>query len=130
MKLLKLSLVGFVLACGLYGCGSKVDDQTEEQRTTAQVTFTNPIADGADPWVFKKDGIYYYCGSGDGGIYVSQSEKMTDPGERRTVWKAPEEGWNKMNIWAPELHFIEGKWYIYYAAGEGGPPFIHQRPGA
>jgi len=129
MKLLKLSLMGFVLACGLYGCGSKVDDQTEGQRATAQVTFTNPIADGADPWVFKKDGIYYYCGSSGGGIYVSASPKMTDMGERRTVWEAPEEGWNRTNIWAPELHFIEGKWYIYYTAGEAGPPFIHQRSG-
>lgn len=23
-----------------------------------------------------------------------------------------------MHIWAPELHFLEGKWYLYFAAGE------------
>lgn len=92
-------------------------------------TFTNPIADGADPWVFKKDGMYYYCGSGDGGIYVSKSEKLTAPGERKMVWKPEEGNWNSTNIWAPELHFIEGKWYIYYTAGAAGPPFIHQRSG-
>src|SRR5690606_40602762 len=112
MNLLKLSLMGVALAFGLYGCGSKVNDQVEEQVTATQRTFTNPIADGADPWVFKKGDTYYYCGSGDGGIYVSASHKMTDLGERRTVWKAPEEGWNRTNIWAPELHFIDGRWYI------------------
>lgn len=29
----------------------------------------------------------------------------------------------------PELHFWKGKWYIYYAAGYSGPPFIHQKAG-
>lgn len=22
------------------------------------------------------------------------------------------------HIWAPELHYLEGKWYIYFAGGE------------
>jgi GH43 family beta-xylosidase len=90
--------------------------------------FVNPIADGADPWVFKKDGFYYYCGSDRGGIYVSKSDKLTSMGERKIAWE-PSGGWNQSNIWAPEIHFINGKWYIYYAAGLSGPPFIHQRSG-
>src|SRR5690606_21073061 len=122
MKLIQFCTLALTLVWGLNGCAPKSDGlDAEAQEAQSPKTFTNHIADGAEPRIFKKDGIYYYCGSGDGGIYVTQSEKMTDPGERRTVWKAPEEGWNKMNIWAPELHFIEGKWYIYYAAGEAGP---------
>lgn len=93
-------------------------------------TFTNPIAEGADPWVIEKDGKYYSCGSGKGGIYVSQSTKLTEPGKRIVVWKTPESGWNRSNVWAPELHFLNGKWYIYYAAAKkSGPPFIYQRSG-
>jgi GH43 family beta-xylosidase len=45
------------------------------------------------------------------------------------VWSPPAQGWNRTNIWAPELQFINGKWYIYYAAGQSGPPFIYQRCG-
>ena len=30
---------------------------------------------------------------------------------------------------APEMHFIDGRWYIYYAAGRGGPPFTSQQAG-
>lgn len=116
------------LAVVISGCGTNSDSK-QTQEAQDEKTFTNPIADGADPWVFKKDQMYYYCGSGEGGIYVSKSDKLTEPGDRVTVWKAPEEGWNRTNIWAPELHFMEGRWYIYYTAGEAGPPFIHQRSG-
>ncbi len=131
MKGLTLSYALLVLYLIVPGCGPAISTSGTigEKSTGEQRFFTNPIADGADPWVFKKDGYYYYCGSADGGIYVSKSDKLTEPGERVTVWKSPTEGWNRTNIWAPELHFINGKWYIYYAAGLAGPPFIHQRSG-
>jgi GH43 family beta-xylosidase len=54
---------------------------------------------------------------------------MTLRGETKKIWKAPSGGWNSSCIWAPEIHFIDNRWYVYYAAGESGPPFIHQRTG-
>jgi len=92
-------------------------------------TFSNPLFDGADPWVIKKDNYYYYCYSAGNSVYISRSEFMTRKGEIKKIWSAPVSGWNRSNIWAPELHFIDGRWYIYYAAGESGPPFIYQRTG-
>ena len=95
-----------------------------------EATFTNPIRNGADPWVFQKGEHYYYCASAGGGISVSKSSKLTDHGTLKKVWDSPEQGWNSANIWAPELHYIAGHWYIYYAAGEKpGGPFIHQKSG-
>ncbi|MBX4289065.1 family 43 glycosylhydrolase, partial [Mycobacterium tuberculosis] len=32
------------------------------------------------------------------------------------VWRAPQSGPMSQLIWAPELHEIDGKWYIYFAA--------------
>lgn len=93
-------------------------------------TFTNPIRDGADPWVFQKESFYYYCSSTGNGIAVSRSNKLTQHGEMVKVWESSKKGWNISNIWAPELHFFDGHWYIYYAAGKvTGTPFIHQRSG-
>ncbi len=128
MKLIKLLLpVLFVAA----GCGSTSQNSaTDIGNKQDPCTFNNPIAAGQDPWVVKKDGHYYYIESKGGGIYVSKSETLTGiKKEERRVWSAPSTGWNRATLWAPELHYVEGKWYIYYTAGEGGPPFLSQRSG-
>jgi len=94
-------------------------------------TFTNPVATGADPWVVKQNGTYYLAQSKDNGIWVYASPKLSSVASANgtRVWSAPDTGWNRTNIWAPELHFIDGRWYIYYAGGRSGPPFIAQHAG-
>ena len=99
---------------------------TLEQTKT---TFTNPVWDGADPWMIKHGNEYIYCFSKNNSIVVSRSELLTKLGKEKVIWKAPASGWNSNCVWAPEIHFIEGHWYVYYAAGVSGPPFIHQRTG-
>ena len=34
------------------------------------------------------------------------------------IWKKHEQGVMGAHNWAPEIHFIDGKWYVYFAAGE------------
>jgi len=92
-------------------------------------TFTNPVWKGADPWMTRQADDYIYCYSANNSIVISRSKKMTKRGEVKTIWKAPVSGWNRSCVWAPEIHFIKNLWYVYYAAGESGPPFIHQRTG-
>ncbi|TZF85062.1 family 43 glycosylhydrolase [Pedobacter sp. BS3] len=96
-------------------------------------TFTNPVGGGADPWVIKDGGYYYVClSAGNNGvshITVSKSTSLTKIGPRKIVWTAPASGWNSHCVWAPELHRIGKKWYIYYAAGQSGPPYKYQRSG-
>jgi galactose mutarotase-like enzyme/GH43 family beta-xylosidase len=103
------------------------------QQNDPEATFTNPIANGADPWIVKHNGFYYVCQSGGGSnqgfITVSKSSSPTRIGKRVRVWNAPKDSWNSHCVWAPELHRIGEKWYIYYAAGTSGPPYIHQRSG-
>ncbi|NJO69771.1 MAG: family 43 glycosylhydrolase [Bacteroidetes bacterium] len=91
--------------------------------------FSNPIFDGADPWVLQKDSFYYWCANTHQGIEISKSRLLTQKGESKKVWSSPDTGWNRKNIWAPELHYIHGKYYIYYAAGYEGPPFTWQKSG-
>ncbi len=98
-------------------------------------TFTNPIAPGADPWVVRHDGKYYSVESRDGGIYVYRTDTLTSLKRNAVrVWQPAGSGWNQTDIWAPELHLIDGRWYIYYAAGQPGPSgqdaaFTDQRSG-
>lgn len=90
-------------------------------RADAFDTFVNPVYEGADPFVCKHtDGFYYFCQSeGDKGIAIWKSDRLTDKGVKRVVWRSPESGWNTSEVWAPELHCLRGKWYIYYAADDG-----------
>lgn len=119
-------LAVFTIGAVQTGCLSE-DPGTDSPECDS--TFTNPMMDGADPWVIKKDGHYYFCESREGGIYISKSQKLTEPKNWTRVWQQPEEGWNSTHLWAPELHYIDGNWYVYYTAGESGPPFITQRSG-
>lgn len=127
------ALLGLALCFFLFACGGNTpgeDRAAAVQDTSAACTFSNPIADGADPWVVRHDGWYYLVESENDGISVYRSKELTNPRKNKVrVWSAPDEGWNQSNIWAPELHFVDGRWYIYYAAGRDGPPFIHQRSG-
>jgi len=97
---------------------------------TATCTFANPLGSGADPWVVRDGGFYYLVQSRDNGIWISRSATLTGVATGGTrVWAAPDTGWNRTNLWAPELHHEGGRWYVYYAAGRAGPPYISQRAG-
>lgn len=88
-------------------------------------TFTNPIITSTysspDPWLTYHDGYYYFCKSENDGVQVWKSASITgiDKGPKVQVWAAPEAGAYSKEVWAPELHFINSRWYIYVAASDG-----------
>ncbi|HVK96591.1 MAG TPA: glycoside hydrolase family 43 protein [Flavisolibacter sp.] len=85
-------------------------------------TFSNPLlVSGPDPWVVQKDGTYYYTHTFGNRVAVFKTQKITDLGSApvTTIWTPPTTGAYSKNIWAPELHFINGKWYTYFAADDG-----------
>ena len=85
-------------------------------------TFKNPLLpSGADPWVTYQDGFYYYMNSTGNNLTIWKTRNMADlaTAERKVVWTPPATGPYAKDIWAPELHRIQGKWYIYFAADAG-----------
>ena len=85
-------------------------------------TFTNPLlSSGPDPWVIKKDNYYYYTNTLGNRIAVWKTSKMSELRNvsSQTIWSAPSSGPNSKDVWAPEIHFINNKWYAYYAADDG-----------
>lgn len=84
--------------------------------------FINPIAEGADPWVIRDPNAdrYLWCQSeGNRGIAIWTSNRLTSMGQKHVVWQAPESGPYSAEVWAPELHFLDGRWYVYFAASDG-----------
>ncbi len=97
----------------------------EETSKLNIVAFNNKLAaSGNDPWVIwhEETACYYYCYSADGSICVAKLDNIYELSDADgiIVWKPdgtmPE---FSQELWAPELHFIEDKWYIYVAADDG-----------
>ncbi len=90
--------------------------------TFAQKTFTNPLLpSGADPWVTYQDGYYYYTNSTGHNITIWKTKNMGDlkSAEKKVVWTPPSKGPDSKEIWAPEIHYLQGEWYTYFAADSG-----------
>ena len=83
--------------------------------------FKNPILKaGADPFVvFWQDKYYYVYSNADASVEVSVADNIHHiTREGKCVWK-PEEGKEySKHLWAPEIHIIDGVWYIYTSTHE------------
>ncbi len=88
----------------------------------AQKTFTNPILDyGPDPYSTFYNGYYYYTHTMQDRLVLFKTKNLADlkNAEKKTIWIAPKNTDYAAEIWAPEFHFIDGKWYAYFAADNG-----------
>lgn len=104
-----LTLLAFsAAACGLVG-------------GAAAETFTNPLLpSGPDPWVIYRGGFYYYTNTLGDRIALWRTRDITRLGtaQMRVVWRPPATGADSAAIWAPELHRVRGRWYLYFAASD------------
>lgn len=74
---------------------------------------------GADPWVVHSGGTYYYCHVvDDASVHVRASVTLEGLGlaEAVEIWRPPA---HLRTLWAPELHRLDGRWYVYVAADDG-----------
>lgn len=81
------------------------------------------IEQRADPYVYRHtDGSYYFTASVPAydRIVLRRAETLQGlaDAEEKTLWVKHESGEMSQHIWAPELYYLDGKWYIYFAAGE------------
>lgn len=82
----------------------------------------------ADPFVTPPtDGMYWFTGS------VPEYDRLVVRGAptiaglataaETVIWRRPATGRMGGHIWAPELHRIDGRWYVYFAAGDSDDVF-------
>lgn len=80
------------------------------------------LPEGADPWAYRHhDGNYYLTvtTATDITLWRSPSLAMIGAGEKKVIWTPPDSGPNHRHLWAPEIHYLQGRWYVYYAANNG-----------
>ena len=97
---------------------------TQDQFQFRNLEFQNPLTNNSrpDPYVAQKDGYYYFlCTKGNKiTIVKTPSMSLLAAMPEITVWTPPAGTDHSSDIWAPELHFLNGKWYIYFAADSAG----------
>lgn len=77
----------------------------------------------ADPYVYRhSNGKYYFTASVPAFDFIELRSADTLEGlssaQPRVVWTRHAEGPMSKNIWAPEIHYLKGKWYIFFAAAQ------------
>lgn len=118
---MKFLLYAFsVLFFLLPSCDSKRD--TKNTALSQSRRFANPLLPtGPDPWVVHHNGMYYVTHSTGNNLTLYRTTDVGDlaNAESKVVWTPPASGMNSKEIWAPEIHRVNGKWYFYYAADDG-----------
>ena len=90
------------------------------------------ILQRADPYVYRHtDGNYYFTASVPtyDRLVLRKSDTLDGlfKAPETVIWTKHEEGIMGAHIWAPELHYLKNKWYIYFSAGNAENPW-HERP--
>lgn len=107
-----------------FNCSKKSSGETPitPDPLAGDTTFVNPLLpSGPDPWVFQKDSTYYYTHTLGNRIAIFSTNKMSELNKASVsnIWSPPLAGLYSRNIWAPEIHYLKGKWYVYFAADDG-----------
>ncbi|MCO8273753.1 family 43 glycosylhydrolase [Actinoplanes sp. TRM 88003] len=89
---------------------------------SAAGSFTNPIKrNGPDPWLQHYNG-YYYLATTTWNSTITMRRSATLAGlasaADQVIFNLSGRANGCCNMWAPEFHLINGRWYFYYTAGQ------------
>lgn len=94
---------------------------TDQAGTTMAGTFTNPIKrNGPDPWLQYYNGFYYLATTTwNSTITMRRSRTLAglSTAADTVLYNLSGRPNGCCNMWAPEFHLLNGRWYLYYVAG-------------
>ncbi|MFD7276482.1 family 43 glycosylhydrolase [Streptomyces sp. NPDC059862] len=119
----RLVLKGAALAAGaLAAAPATALAATPTAKSKAAGPYVNPLVPNrADPHITRHtDGFYYFTATAPeyDRIILRRSRTLNGltTAAESVIWRAHPTGDMGAHIWAPEMHRIGGKWYIYFAA--------------
>jgi GH43 family beta-xylosidase len=126
LKLIKILVLG-ALVLQFSTCGTVGPSSSNGGGIPFNTEFYNPVTPNiADPCVVYHDGMYYMSAALGNGLGILKSKTlsgfMAAINTPKIVWWATEQ--NLSEVWAPEIHFVDGYWYAYMACLDKGIPLI------
>ncbi|MGM1058439.1 family 43 glycosylhydrolase [Saccharothrix sp. Mg75] len=102
------------------------NQQWQAVKLSAAGTFANPIKrNGPDPWLQHHNG-YYYLATTTWNSTVTMRRSRTLAGlstaSDQVIFNLTRPN-GCCNMWAPEFHLLNGRWYLYYVAGQNVQDF-------
>ncbi len=88
----------------------------------AAAPYVNPLVrNRVDPHIHRhRDGFYYFTATAPeyDRIILRRSRTLCglSTASESVIWRKHATGVMGAHIWAPEIHHIDGKWYIYFAS--------------
>jgi GH43 family beta-xylosidase len=83
-------------------------------------TYTNPIRnpEGSDPFIVWTGGYYYLLTTNWNNVAIARATTLNGlkTATKKVVYTTTTSS-RCCNVWAPEVHYLDGRWYIYYTAG-------------
>lgn len=127
-------LVGILLSA----CEDRVEKQAVDVDKGAAVTPVSSAASDiaqpfipqrADPFIHRTPtGHYYFIATAPEfdriELRSANSLQGLASAQAKVVWHKRASGVMGANIWAPELHYFDNTWYIYFAAGDAEKPWL------
>ncbi len=91
-------------------------------RAASAENWPNPLIEQrADPQIVREGEWYYFMGTVPDYDRLELRRAKTIAGlataEPKTIWREHESGAMGSHIWAPEIHRVNGKWFVYFSAG-------------
>ncbi|KAI1822930.1 glycosyl hydrolase [Xylaria intraflava] len=123
----------WALLCSLIVQGLATLHERYDDSTLTLTSFGTP-----DPFVNRFNSRYYFTFTTGDRIEIWSSKSLVhieSSSTKHHIWKPPKGTEHSADLWAPELHAIRGRWYVYYTAANarkgnkshrmyvlGGPP--------
>lgn len=122
------ALLAALVAVGLAALSGCSEIGQEEMIEISVATSEPLVLQRADPWIHRHhDGRYFFIATAPEFDRIEISQASTIAGIRdavpKVVWKKYDRGPMSEHIWAPELHHIDGVWYVHFAAALAEDPW-------
>ncbi|KAI1497082.1 glycosyl hydrolase [Biscogniauxia marginata] len=98
----------------LFSFGGPAADMQYDDATLTLTSVGTP-----DPFVTRAGGRFYMTFTTGNRIEIWSSRSLVDiesSATKHVIWTPPPGTDHSADLWAPELHALRGRWYVYYAA--------------